>query len=456
VTNPRNLPVPASVVVVCAVALFSCLGLEFFKVYDWDHGVIRTLWIGAFAVGAALVASLAPRFVRLRLPENRWVRVLLLVAVVFALGFNVYSGIQSVRRTAETDELLLDQGQITVRSLEFLREGRNPYSREAMLDVYVIGHFWRNLLNDDGGRCYDGELTRQTVDRLLGVYWQSLDRDLAAQLRPEISTDPECEQHRRVSTTLGCKYGPGLLACFAPFYFTFGKPGIYVFHLVLLGAVLGLMYLLTRRSEAPTWSFALVVVIAMLPFPVRHNTLYYSTNDLLPTALALSFFWLLESGRHRSAMAVLGCCMTTKLMPGALYELLALEVPRRHWPYAFVAPLLLYSTFLLWDLRGFVDNVFLWYFFILRSDSTAWAHYLDPGAQNMLKLAGGLTILGTLIHTQRQGRTPLNRAVYLCIAHGAMLVSGPYFHNNYLVWFAPVLGLTLARGLVREQGPPCG
>lgn len=401
--------------------------LQLFVEYDWGMGAVRA---GLLVALGALLATLrwwarssgAPR-------SWGWAA----VAVVVALAaWHVAVGAGSLMRTKATGDLRLDQGENSFRAVRTLLAGRNPYGTRTLLDpteYRVLVRRWR---------------ARPDCVEFAGA-----SRDPF----PAISDRPECAEARRDWAGLGYKYGPVTLATYVVPVTALGKAGIFATHLALFAALAVVLWLLALRSAGgDLFLGALPLLLVLLPAHYRLNALDLSAADLAPVLLALTFLAL----RARPVLAgtALGLSIAAKVLPGALFLPLLLPLGRRAWTALGATLAAAFLPFAVWDLEGLLSNILL-YNLRRPTDSTALAHFMSPGAGAALgaAVAGSLVIL--VVHLRRRGWNARRAMAYLASAHLGVLLAGKIFHNNYLLWLAPVLGLSMLAE-VRSGARPAG
>jgi uncharacterized membrane protein len=212
------------------------------------------------------------------------------------------------------------------------------------------------------------------------------------------------------------------------------------------------LLLILARCIAPgkTLLWAIPLSFFIIPIHVRHNTLDSSTHDVIPTFFALAYLLFLFHNRSRPRIAalLLGISISIKLAPGIFYApILLVPSYRRGLPYLFLPIALAFALPAAWEFQGFLNNILLWYFFTMDTDSTALAHFLSPNIRVVLKMFGLLIIFRMLWLMRSKEWSVDSQLQFLLISHAAPMIVGNYFHNNYLVWLLPIIGLVLLRAL---------
>jgi hypothetical protein len=423
--------------------------LELFRALDWGYGILRAILV----VGLAALALVL--LIRTRAGERQGLApVLLLPAAGLALALNLYASIKVVVRTVEAQEIEMDQGQNSFRALEYLRKGANPYATTAVLDPYTY------LDLESHVRLQPSCLARPDVPNpmaALASYWQNVDPKATSKLLPILNDTVACGSLAREAASLGYKYGPVLLLTYFPFVLAFGKPGIFVAHIVLV-VLATLLLAWFARARGSSWATTAGAVFLLLaPSHLRENVLHLSASDLAPTLAATAALVFLVRGRDGWAAFLIGLSVACKVLPGLIYAPLLLACRRRQWSLFLLPIAVSFAPFLVWDSRGFVNNIVL--FNLGRpTDSTALAHFVSQPVLLALELAGLAALLVTLGWARKQHWSAPSILAYLWVGHAAVLVGGAIFHNNYLIWLLPLLGLTFlfvvdgAHGRANQHG----
>jgi hypothetical protein len=407
--------------------------LELFRTLDWGYGIWRALLVVCLAAAAYAVLTRTRGQPR---PAER--PMLLVPTAALALAVNLVAGVQAIRSTLATGEIEMDQGQNSFRAVEYLRKGANPYAQTAMLDPVS----WAEAL--PRWQQQPGCLVASAPSNLLASfsrYWANVDPKATASVLPAISAAPECKPLQTQASSLGYKYGPLLLAAYLPFVVGFGKSGIFVAHIVFVLLTVALLVWHGRRRGSPLPVVAGAVFLALAPSHLRHNVLESSASDLGPVLAATAAVIALMRGRDGWAAFLVGLSVAGKTLPGVLYVPLLLACRPRAWLLFFAPIVATFIPFLVWDSGGFINNIVL--FNLGRpTDSTALAHFLPPVGTRMIQAAGLATMVLALLRARKRAWLPQEILAYLWAANAAVLAGGTIFHNNYLLWLLPLLGLT--------------
>jgi hypothetical protein len=101
---------------------------------------------------------------------------------------------------------------------------------------------------------------------------------------------------------------------------------------------------------------------------------------------------------------------------------------------------LFFLPFLLWDPRGFVNNL-AFPFTLQQLDSTAPLFFLPSVAGSVIRLSV-VAVFASWIGTLYLRRWPERETLFLlALLHLAVLGSGSIFHNNYVIWAMSVVAL---------------
>lgn len=413
-------------------------------VFDWGEGIARAALVLALGVAFALGRADLER--RVRLPTS----VVALACVLAAWGAlsAAGTGVSSVRRTARTDRIELDQGQIVYRALLLWPRGVNPWGADTMLDPDELAlrvERWRARAPG----CV--RFRRDPARALDSFWWHSLSPREMADLVPDVADAPECEGAFEDFHSRGFHYGPVLLLSHAPFVAALGKPGVFVAHLcllVVLCAVVG--RLAAGRTGAGLGHAAVAIAVMLLPGFVERDCLDRSAMDLLPVTLALLALWRSERGDGRAAAALLALSAGAKLLPALLFTPLLLRHPARDRALFVGAVVAVHAPIALADARGLFYNL-LSYPLLRGTDSTSLSHFVGPGTRALIGVGVAFALAALLRQARRRAMaTPDLLALVLAAHLGAFLLGG-YFHNNYLVWLAPLAGLWVGTVAIGDE-----
>ena len=413
---------------------------QLFQRYDWEEGKVRGLLLIALAL-TAFVPPLFAKRLRLRAEAPPWLRNLTFLGVGLLLLLHVRSGYLSARRDVRSE-----MGEIHYRAVKLLNRGVNPYAATTVLDS---GSYESIIGFDSVQRC--GDLSPSEGRARLNRFWSSIDPGEMKALIPHLRSSPDCAEARSWMSMVGLKYGPVMLLSYYPLVVVFGRPGIYLTHIVLLLALAALLFWRQQSLEetsSVTLPALVPLAILMGPSLLRFLTLQHSDADLAPTLLAVLGLVLLERGHHRAGAVSLGLSVGAKLFPALLYLPLLLGAPRKAWAWALGTMALAFGPFVAWDAEGLWHNLIL-FNFARYGDSTALSFYLSAPARNALLAVYVAVLLILVVQAHRRGWPSLRRLAYLLVAHLGLFLTAKVFHNNYLVWLLPLYGIWLADSLRR-------
>ena len=368
------------------------------------------------------------------------------VAVVLAaIAAHGLAAVQSIFETQRTGRISLDQGENIYHGLEMLFAGEDPYGKAALLDPIEYVH---QVMMHRNSSCLG---FRDPPDQAhLDALWRGeiyLDpiRDKAFVL-PE----PRCDEARRALQTLGIKYGPTTLASYAPAVWLFGKPGVFVTQLALFLGVCAVLAVWSRelaRGDLLLASLAFWPLVGSVHVYVM--AMEQSASDLVGVLYALLGLFFFQRGRHGWAAAMIGLSVSAKLMPGLIYTPMLLAMSARPRLLFAATALLPFAPFAVWEPSGLVANVFV-YNLVRDTDRSALAYHLGAYDRNVLLAAAVATALWLFWRTHRAGWPLSAHLRTLLLAHVGVVGTAKIFHNNYLIWFLPLVGL-YALSLVADE-----
>jgi Glycosyltransferase family 87 len=394
----------AWVALVCAVFFL-------FSVFDWDHGVIRA---GLLLALAALAWWRRRTREPSAAPSAAWTRAAVGI-VSLALIVHVALSASWIVRSLQTGTVPSDQAETVMASLDAARAGRNPWASDTNTDRVAHG-----LAVDD---------LRSKPD--CGAV-------PAAAAAPAISPAAGCAHTRVLFASLGFKYGPAMLAFYAPFLAAFGPAGFPISHLLLfLFTVWALAAWARAQRGAACWT-ALAIAPFVLTRHVATNILDQGHLDLLPTLLCL--MGVIAAGRRQYAMAAcaIGASIAGKLLPGLAFVPLLFAGPLWSAALALAIPLVCLAPFAINDWTGLWHNI--GYPFTRDPDSTALMFSLAGPLVWIVRLAA-LGVIGWLLLRAQRRRWGRGETLdWIVGAQLAILAAGATLHNNYMVWLLPYFG----------------
>ncbi len=405
---------------------------EAFFWFDWDEGVAR----GGFVVVLLGLLWLA-RALGARLTPTAWPRGLVAVSGLGAavlLQWHFKEGLLSAQHARHSE-----MGDIHARAVPLLLAGHTPWHLGTVLDS---GSFKGLVGSPEVTACRTS--SRPPTEAEIDELWASPRPGL--ELFPERLEASDCAEARRLLALSGYKYGPVMLAAYLPLVAPFGRAGVYVTHLVFLLAIIGAMAVLLRGRGPEALIAACFVLLGQSV--LRRDTLLDSDCDLIPTALMLWALVAFVRGRPITAGALTGLTLAAKVFPAA-FLLPLLIVQRERWRALasfVVASALTWGPAVAVDGVGVWDNVFG--FNLGRpADSTALAFFLPPWALVLLRVTVLAVAAWAFVRLVRRNEP----VPFVAFVMGLFFLSTKVFHNNYLVWWLPVVGVSLASALTKPR-----
>jgi hypothetical protein len=394
----------AWVALVCAVFFL-------FSVFDWGYGGLRA---------ALLLALAALAFWRRwfrepsAAPSAAWTGAAV-VAVALALMIHIALSATWIARSVETRTVPSDQAETVMASLGVARAGHNPWASDTITDR--VAH--ELAVDDLRSKPECGAVP-------------------AATAAPAISPAATCAHTRVLFASLGFKYGPAVLAFYAPFLAAFGPAGFPISHLLLFVVTVVTLAAWTRTQRGGAFWTALAIAPFDLTPHVATNILDQGHLDLLPALLCLMAVIAAERRQYAIAGGAIGVSIAAKFLPGLVFVPLLFAGPWWSVTLALAIPLVCLAPFAISDWTGLRHN--LGYPFSRDPDSTAWLFSLTGPMVWIVRLAA-LAIIGwLLLRAQRRHWTRAATLEWIIGAQLAILAAGTTLHNNYLVWLLPYFG----------------
>ncbi len=423
-----------------AFTLVATAAFEGFLYYDWDHGVVR-----AGFVVLLLGLMFAARALGSRRPADAWPLPLTLVCggvVGVLLFWHFKEGTLSARHERHSE-----MGDLHARGVALLLHGITPWHFGTVVDS---GTFRGLVGRPEVVACRTTSQTPTTEQ--FEAMWES--SASGVELFPERIAEPDCASARGLMAVTGYKYGPAMMAAYVPLVAlegAHGRRGVYFTHLGFLVAILAAMAMLVRRQPPEVFLTACLVLLGQSI--LRRNTLLDSDSDLIPTAFMLWALVAFERERPFTAGLLTGLTLAAKVFPAAFLLPLLLVGRRGRALSGFaVASLAAWAPALALDGVGVWDNVIR--FNIDRSgDSTAFSWFLPPAVALGLQVVA-VALCGWAFVRLVLRASPVDRVAFVAFSMGLFFLTTKVFHNNYLVWWLPVVGLTISRALGRTERNP--
>ena len=232
-----------------------------------------------------------------------------------------------------------------------------------------------------------------------------------------------------------------MLAAYVPTVGLLHTRGILVTNFIADLACVWLIFRLGRRIDGPNAGLASLFLSLALPALMRQNY-GKAANDLvalaplllallaLPKQYALSGFWLGLSiaAKPLPGVAFLPCCLPST------------PQGRTYFAAGLAAGLLPIIPFALWSPTELFNNIIL-FNMVRPADGTSWLYYAPPALGWLARIAFALVFLGTATRFWRSPASLATRAAFALVVVGCTLLSGAVSHQNYLLWWFPLLCL---------------
>jgi hypothetical protein len=416
--------------------------LNLFKEYDWEMGIGRLFLLLSVVFAAFGLGYLNRRLGAIDVFATRALRIISVVALAAAVVIVCAGACKTVERVVRTNSIELDQGQLNYRAAVWLREGINPYARDNLLDPDIFYRLIPRLSRAN-------DVSEVELREEFEGYWYPMDLSKKEPLVRYLQSATFEKTAPGVRSFMAYRYGPLMILTYLPFVCLFGKAGIYICHIFLLLCLVLLFPRIVgkKRGSSGGFPYYFALFFFLISPHLSWNIFKLSANDLLAIFYPFLSVWLMKRGNYIASGLVLGIALGVKLLPAALFvPVLFLAPKRRAVCAAFAAGVLIWNIPpLLTCPKGFICNYYL-FNFIRPTDSTSFVHFLPAAWKAMFKFAiAPLLFLATLYLFL------LRRAIsfwgYLIIVLALAFATGPIFHNNYLVWFVPVLYIYLARSM---------
>ena len=393
--------------------------------HDWEWGRQRSLLVLLLGLAAVVARSPAGRL-RLR----AWPLLVLLWALALGLfASTLATGVRSVARSLRTGEILLDQGQNTLRAARLLRRGESPYARWQLLDLEA----WYTRAPQ---RAAAGLRPAPGVDErpLLARWWSTLDPALRLALLPP----GDSPLARAEGALYGYKYGPLLPLVTAPAQALVGPGAVMLLQLALYLAWLCLLLFGLRTANVEPGALPLALIALLLEPTAAQNYLEASASDVWVLAASAGAALAFLCRRPVLLGSFVAAALACKAFPAALLLPLLWVRPSRAGLLALAAGLAAaFGPFALWDFGGLAGNLLRWPS-QMATDNTGWAWYATPavhGAARLLLFAALLALSAWFVQRQRAAGARAEAPYgFLALGGALSICAGAAFHNNYAPW----------------------
>lgn len=249
----------------------------------------------------------------------------------------------------------------------------------------------------------------------------------------------------------GFKYGPGMLIGYALAALWPEGRGLKTCNLVYLAVTVGLLASLAARLETTSYRrrwlrfTAAAVVAALALWPERlHSELFnQGAVDMYPIMLLIASVACLDRKWWLGAGLAAGLSFSAKFSPAAFLLILFIRqrIPRR-FVVGCAIGLVPFLPFLLWDAPSLVRNVFI--FHSKKSFDTTSLYSVTPGELHYLFSAfQACAVAAAVVLNFRRPLEPRSLVVFFTLLLIAIEVSYREIHGNHLIWFVPVVALSL-------------
>jgi hypothetical protein len=249
----------------------------------------------------------------------------------------------------------------------------------------------------------------------------------------------------------GFKYGPGMLIGYALAALWPEGGGLKTCNLVYLAMTVGLLASLATRSETTSarrrWlrlaPAVVVAAVALWPERPYHELFDQGAVDMYPIMLLVAAVACLDRKWWLGAGLAAGLSFSAKFSPAAFLLILFIRqrIPRR-FVVGVAIGLVPFLPFLLWDAPSLVRNVFI--FHSKKSFDTTSLYSVTPGELHYLFSAfQACAVAAAVVLNFRRPLEPRSLVVFFTLLLIAIEVSYREIHGNHLIWFVPVVALTL-------------
>lgn len=407
--------------------------LQLFNIYDWGQGVIRGKLV--FMLFVWILVSLfvfKSKNIFLK-PKNTKTKKILEVVFWVCVFIHLVIGIKTAFLVHKTNEIPLDQGQISYRAIQLAKENNNPYSTKVILDPIYYNYLAEGVKD----KMYCFEDNEGSLQQRLSSYWKSVDKEKMKALLPDYEKEG-CAELKNGFSMAGYRYSPFMFLSYFPFVLLFGKAGIFINHLVVFFILSLFIYKIYKELKINILFFALSYLILFIPSQIRHNVLFNSAGDLLPAFLIIVFVCFQIKKKHFLSGVVAALSISTKFVPGILLVPLLFQ----KWRASFLGFILTFFSmnipFFLMDKTGFINNIFL-FNFVRPEDQTSLFYFLHPNQELNITLLSLFVLLIIFVIMVIKRLDIKYQVLFLITSMLAVFINSKAFHNNYFVWIIPLI-----------------
>lgn len=423
-------------------ASFTIYILNLFYHYDWGYGVLRGLLL-LILFFLIIAFEKVVRHKKFLLLNKKYLEVVGKITIIAGVLIYISIGTKVFLNIRKSSEIPLDQGQNSYRATQTLLQLKNPYSTSQILDPVSYKYLRKKYKSYDF--CFASHVEN------FEIRWKEGRIDNPSRFFPNKELDG-CQKISKDFTNLGYKYGPLLLLTYLPFFLVFGKAGISIAHSIYLIILVFIIIKYYRSSHSNPFSLIITVAILFIPYHLRINVFQNSASDLLPVLFLVACLYYLKKKNYLMTGIFSGLSISTKFLPGILTLPLFLSSSksRKGIPALLIAWGLINSSFFLWSPTGYLNNLVL-FNFKRPTDSTSLMHYLSSTQGKILIFLVILALIFFFNRLIRKNTHP--RSLQFIIIESILLFSiSKVFHNNYLVWILPIIGMYTISLLKNKAG----
>jgi hypothetical protein len=248
--------------------------------------------------------------------------------------------------------------------------------------------------------------------------------------------------HQSYPEFSGYKYPPAMALVYLPLSSWLGAYGLRLTNLILELLTAALAATVAKRTGGTLAGILCGMLYLTLPL-IPYEIYKHGVTDLAPMALAMASLVAWNMDRRISGLFV-GLSIAAKLFPGVLIATCSFEMKNLRW-YVIGGlvggvPALL---FLAIGPHAFVQNIFL--FVLTRPvDESSWMYGEPAGLRTLVSLLYFAALSAILTFVTLRKASLEARCNWIIIAIVLAMLAGPDAHNNYIIWWAPIMCVSLS------------
>jgi hypothetical protein len=250
----------------------------------------------------------------------------------------------------------------------------------------------------------------------------------------------------------GYKYLPGMSIVYGPLTLLTGARSIILTNAILYIAIAASVFCLSRRLAGKATYFPILLFLSSPIIAVQ--ALAEGATDAAPILSVLLAF--LQWGRSSFLAGILiGLSLSMKPVPALFAATLLLPSKKAEWwryVMGIVVGALPALPYLAWSPRNFIDNVFI-FNMIRPPDPTTWRFDASVWAGHVAIVVSGLTWAALCLWCLAARAGLMARLYAFFVIMVGVLLAAPSDHDNYALWWTPVLVILLAT-LGAQPRPP--